>query len=211
VLAGGLLAVVCAAAALAAAGHACSIPVLPAIGSLLGGSAGSDFHRVAAILAANGPTLAACFAAAVVTSLLILLAARRGSLRLTFSAIVLTVGVLTMAVRLVILPELAQQRTRRNFVAAVRSALADPSELSAYRSFDYGMVYYWGKPIPMEHIRLSSSGPRYVVMSESQWARLKKQDRRSYERVPGLESDRGGNLGRLIVAQRIDASRPTSD
>jgi hypothetical protein len=114
------------------------------------------------------------------------------------------------AVRVLILPELANQRTRRNFVNVVRSTLADPDDLSAYRGFDYGMVYYWGKPIPMEHNRLSASGPRYLVMSESQWARLEKQDRRFYERLPGLESGRGGNLGRLVIAQRMTTAS-TSD
>jgi hypothetical protein len=143
--------------------------------------------------------------------LVILVASRNGWWGLTFVAIILTVGMLAISVRLLILPELAAQRTRRTFVAAVRSMLADPGELSAYRSFDYGMVYYWGEPIPMEHIRLSASGPRYLVMSESQWAKLGKQERRVYERLPGLESDRGGNLGRLIVAQRINPTPATSD
>jgi hypothetical protein len=210
-LAGGLLVAVCAAAAIAAALHALSIPVLPAIGNLLPHGGGSDFDRVALLLSAHGAELTACFTAAAATSLVILVASRNGWWGLTFVAIILTVGMLAISVRLLILPELAAQRTRRTFVAAVRSMLADPGELSAYRSFDYGMVYYWGEPIPMEHIRLSASGPRYLVMSESQWAKLGKQERRVYERLPGLESDRGGNLGRLIVAQRINPTPATSD
>lgn len=206
VAAGGvLLALVSAAAAFVAVGHALSIPVLPAIGSLLPDGGGSDFHRVASLVSSNGRILTFYFSAAAVTSLVIFLAARSDGWRLTFAAIVLTIGLLSLSVRLVILPELANQRTRRSFVAQVRSTLPDPSQLSAYRSFDYGMVYYWGKAIPIEHIRLSASGPRYLVMSESQWVRLEKQERRSYERIPGLESDRGGNLGRLVVVQRIDS------
>jgi hypothetical protein len=203
-VAGGGLAAVSIAGALAAAGHAFSTPVLPALGVILPDGGGSDFQRVADIVSAHGRELACVFAAAALTSLVIFLSARNQRWRLTFASIIVTVGILAVSVRVVILPGLAQQRTRRNFVAEVRSALADPDQLSAYRSFDYGMVYYWGEPIPMQHIPLSSSGPRYLVMSESQWARLGEQERRFYERLPGIESDRGGNLGRLIVAQRID-------
>jgi hypothetical protein len=209
-LAGGLLVVVSTAAALAATGHAATIPVLSAIGSFLPGGGGADFHRIAQLLSSHGAPLAACFAAAAVTSLVLFLAARNRRWGICFVAIVLSVAILGTSVRLLILPELAKQRTRRNFVAAVRATLSDPGALSAYRNFDYGMVYYWGAPIPVEHSPLSSSGPRYVVMSESEWVNMDKQERRTYERLPGLESGRGGNLGRLIVAQRI-VSPPTTD
>jgi 4-amino-4-deoxy-L-arabinose transferase-like glycosyltransferase len=202
-LAGGLLVAVSTAAALAAAGDAAAIPLLSAIGSFLPGGGGADFHRIAQILSSHGAPLAAYFAAAAATSLVLFLAARNRRWGTSFVAIVFSVAILGTSVRLLILPELANQRTRRNFVTAVRSTLSDPGALSAYRNFDYGMVYYWGKPIPMEHTSLSSSGPRYLVMSESEWVNLDKQERRSYERLPGLESSRGGNLGRLIVAQRI--------
>lgn len=210
ILAGAFLAAVCGVAAFGAAGHAVSIPVVPAICSMLPMAGGADLQRTGLVLSAHAETLAVCFAAAAGASVLILLAARRRWWRLTFGAILLTVGILAVSVRCVILPEVAKERTRRNFVAEVRSTLAEPNQLSAYRSFDYGMVYYWGKPIPMEHIRLSASGPRYLVMSESQWTRLSKEERRSYERLPGVESDRGGNLGRLIIVQRI-VSSPAAD
>jgi hypothetical protein len=109
-----------------------------------------------------------------------------------------------VAVRQGILPEVARTETRARFVDAVRERPIDVAGLSAFRHFDYGFVFYWRRPVPVEsELTPLATAPRYLVVSEAEWDRVPPERRATYEPIPGLASGRAGHRARLAIVQRV--------
>jgi hypothetical protein len=100
------------------------------------------------------------------------------------------------------MPAVAASTSREGFNAALRRLVGPDGTIAAYRSFDYGAVFYWGQNVPVYDEPLSAAGPPILVAGDETWARSTTTERRFYQRVPFIESPRGGNIGRLVILQR---------
>lgn len=178
------------------------LPVADAIPDLLGARAGRDARPVVEALSAHARLTFIVFGIATCTAAGAALVAARQRWGLLLALLLVSTAAISVAVRHVIMPAVAQSTSRRSFNAALRRVVGPDGTVSAYRSFDYGSVFYWGENVPVYDQPLSASGPLTLVAGDETWARATPMERRFYQRVPFIESARGGNIGRLVVLQR---------
>jgi 4-amino-4-deoxy-L-arabinose transferase-like glycosyltransferase len=195
--------VVATVAALLAAAAACGVPVGATLVDFASARARDDILLAAAVFDRYALPLALFLAVAAASALATAWGARGQRWRVAVFGLLATTSAFIVTVRVVVLPAVASEQTRRGFAAAVKARVGDPRDLYAYRHFDYGFVYYWGAPIPVYEQPLTPNAPPFLVMSESEWNRLPLAQRGLYERVSNLESGRAGNLGRLVLAHRV--------
>jgi 4-amino-4-deoxy-L-arabinose transferase-like glycosyltransferase len=181
------------------------LPVIEAIPALLDPRAGREAYPVVHAIDTHARLTAVLFAIATATAAGAALVAARQRWGLLLAFLVVSTAALGIAVRQVVMPAVAETTSRRSFNDAVRRIVGPEATVSAYRSFDYGSVYYWNANIPVHAEPLSASGPATLIAAEESWARATPLERRFYQRVPFIESARGGNIGRLIVLQRRTA------
>ncbi len=98
-----------------------------------------------------------------------------------FASLVVFVASTMAVVNGVIHPELAWRRTFKPFLVVVRGVLNDQDDLSFYRTFDYGAVFYSRRHIPsLRNLNVppGATGRRsYVLLWESVWDRLDPDQR----------------------------------
>lgn len=189
--------------ALAAVAEKEGLPLLAAAVELVSPRASSDLRLVASAFQAASPPVAALLGASAVAAAAAACASRAQRWVLAVAMLFLTVAPAIVAVRQAILPEIARANTRRTFVEAIKRSYGDSVDLHAYRGFDYGFVYYWGRNVPVYRDPLSPAGPERVVVSADVWQRASQKERESYRPVPLLRAERGGNVGALMLAERV--------
>jgi 4-amino-4-deoxy-L-arabinose transferase-like glycosyltransferase len=202
-LAAGVFSGLALACALATAGFS----PFAAAADLLAGRAGDDVRSVALLVAKDGGRLALLFGLACLACLPVVLARKRSAGGVLIALLIITSAV-TVAVRQIVLPHVAAERTPRAFAARLRERVREPDRLSFLDGFDYGVVFYLGGLVPVERAPLGASGPRYLVASEAGWQRQKGNAGALYEQVPGFTSEHRGNLGRLILLRRLTDAAP---
>jgi 4-amino-4-deoxy-L-arabinose transferase-like glycosyltransferase len=198
-----LIAVVATVAALLAAAAAYGAPIGPALFDFASARARDDLVLASAVFDRHALPLAVLLVVTAASALATAWGARFQRWRVAVFGLLATMTAFTVATRVIVLPTVASEQTRRHFAEAVKRRVGDPRDLSAFRHFDYGFVYYWGAPIPVYEQPLTPGAPPFLVMSESEWSRLPLAQRALYERVANLESGRAGNLGRLVLARRV--------
>lgn len=186
------------------------IPTFSAAAGALAGEPAAQARAFAAFAAANAAALATLFAAATAGAVLAALAAHGERWGLAFTGFLLSMAMIVVSIQQLILPEIARQKTRRSFVAAVRRAVPAPAALRAYRDFDYGLAFYWGGRIPVWPPPPNAEPP-YLIMAQGDWAALGPVARTVYERIPLIESGPAGNMGRLVLVQRLAAPGTTTN
>jgi 4-amino-4-deoxy-L-arabinose transferase-like glycosyltransferase len=200
---GAALAVVAGGATLLGLAGLCGLPVGEVLIGFGSARARDDLEVASTVLGEHARNLLPLLGCVVIGALVTAWAARGARWGAVLLGLLLTMGAASVATRQVVLPAVGAEQTRQRFAEAVKARADDPADVFAYRHFDYGVVYYWGAPMPVYDGPLAGDAPRLLVMGEGDWKRLPATSRRLYERVAGLESGRSGNLGRLVLARRV--------
>jgi 4-amino-4-deoxy-L-arabinose transferase-like glycosyltransferase len=138
---------------------------------------------------------------AAVAALSVTIRTARGSRWLgIFAGLWSTTALLLVAVRLVIMPGVAEHLTLRDFMADVRRIVGESGDLAFYKTFDYGAVFYWRGHIPEFDGPWPSGAPRYLLVQKRDWPQLRDAAQGEYESV-SLPDDRG-QLGELVLIRR---------
>jgi 4-amino-4-deoxy-L-arabinose transferase-like glycosyltransferase len=195
----------CGAFALLAALTHAGLPLATTLPDLLGARAGRDVRPVVHAFSVNALTAVLLFGGAAAAAAGAALMAARQRWSPVLVCLVVASTAISVAVRSIVMPAIGETTTRRNFSDALRRVVGANGDVAAYRSFDYGLVFYWGQNMRVYDQPLSASGPLTLVAGDAQWARATPTERRFYQRVPFIESPRGGNIGRLVVLQRRSA------
>jgi len=180
------------------AGEMAGVPLFSPVAGLL---RPKDARMVLAVGDEAGLPLLALLAGAALAALLLALAARREHRTGALTGAVLAAGLVMVAVQQSVLPAVAREKTRREFVERLRRFVPG-DDLSSYGDFDYGVVFYWGKRMPVYDEDLSRGGPRFLLVADERWRRLPAAARAGYRVVPGFESDGEGNMGRILLVAR---------
>jgi 4-amino-4-deoxy-L-arabinose transferase-like glycosyltransferase len=194
---------------LAVAGHAIGLSAFDLVAAWLRPHAAADVALAGRIASAHPVALEAALAGATAGAVLTAFAARGRRSGGILVGLFFSVACIEVIARQVVLPQVAAEQTRRRYVAEIRKVVPDIGDIHAYRSFDYGVVFYAGGRVPVYKGSLHG-GPRYLLMSEGQWNRLPPLEREQYERIPDLDSPAGGGLGRLVVLQRLAPPEPAA-
>jgi 4-amino-4-deoxy-L-arabinose transferase-like glycosyltransferase len=196
---------IASAAALIAIGvtaQRAGVPLLPAIANLLPPRDAQPLVALAGLSPPALETLAALAAAATTGTVIAAVAAGTGRRRAAIGGLLVAVAAGSAAAQRVVLPAVAQAKSRAAFVRDVRRVIETSPDLFFYRSFDYGVTFYWNGHLPVHPQPLTASGPRYVVIGDADWRHVNAEAHRAYERITTLESSKAGNLGRLYLVQR---------
>jgi 4-amino-4-deoxy-L-arabinose transferase-like glycosyltransferase len=100
-----------------------------------------------------------------------------------FAGLWSTTALLLVAVRLIILPAVAQHLTVRDFMADVRRVVGADGNVSFYRTFDYEAVFYWGGHIPAFDGAFPDASPQYLLVNRNDWPQLRATAQDAYEAV----------------------------
>jgi hypothetical protein len=183
--------------AIAAGAERLGVPLLQSVGLLLDPRAAADLRVVAAHAAADG-TLAALLAAAAAAAVAAAGAARGRRWMPALAALAACTVLVIGAVRSSILPAIGRDQTRAPLAAALR--LVSDGQLATSPSLDYGLLYYWGEPLPVYRAGRDGEPPRYLVAPAAEWAHMTPHQRRDWHRVAGLRTKGGGPL---VVLERV--------
>jgi 4-amino-4-deoxy-L-arabinose transferase-like glycosyltransferase len=138
------------------------------------------------------------FVAALVPMIAIwLVSVRQRNWSLLFAALVAFVASGEAVVDEVFQPALAEQRSFKSFMEAVRGVVEPGDSLSFYRAFDYGAVFYARRHIPplADGFGDAPSGRRaYVLLWKSEWDRLSTEQKTRLQHL--LTSNATGPKGR---------------
>jgi 4-amino-4-deoxy-L-arabinose transferase-like glycosyltransferase len=202
-----LLAGVLAVLALIAAAQYAGLPLLTAAAALFDPRTARD---LTAIAAADGAELATALAVAAAAAVALAVAAGGRRCLVALLAMLLCAGAVIVAARAVILPAIGRAETRRPFAAALRRVLADPAALHTTTSLDYGTIFYLNESLPEYDRSAGGPVPRYLLLPEPAWLHMPPEERRRFERLPGLAIEWGTNQGYVAVLQRSDEAEPDS-
>jgi 4-amino-4-deoxy-L-arabinose transferase-like glycosyltransferase len=184
--------------------QAVGLPLLDAAAQLFDPRTARDLGLVAA----DGPRLclrlaaALAVGAAAAAGLACAMSLRRWGMAM--AAMFVCTAAMTVAVRGLVLPALAKGETRRPLAAALRRVVGAPAEVHTGPNLDYGLIYYWGAPIPVYNPRRGGAPPPYLLVPDGAWRRMSPAERRHYHRVPALTIEHGRKQGYPILLQRID-------
>jgi len=157
----------CLSVALALAHAGLPLDAIPA--TLLTDDAAEQAGDVAAVLAKHGGTLAALFSGCTAAAAVAALAASHRCRGLTFAGLFFLAVLLNVALRQVVLPDLARTDSRAALIAAARRAAAPPEKLFSFGHLDYRLVHAAGGRLPVVEDGTLKQGPRYLLMPEKKW------------------------------------------
>lgn len=175
---------------------------LPAIDGVASALSARDRANVVAASQAitNDPRLPlACLSSALAALLAFSVACGRGRRAAACAFLFVAAAAMTVVIRLSILPAVARQETSRELMAQTRVAVGPGDAAFFYRTFDYGAVFYSQGHIPIYDGPFPAGAPRFLLMSGTEWERLRARVINDYERVR-LPSD----PRRLVLVRRID-------
>lgn len=142
---------------------------------------------------------------AAAATLLCIVATWRSRWSVVFASLVILVASTTLLVNGVFHPELAQRRTFKPFMAAVRATVGNGGQLAFYNSFDYGAVFYWQDRIPVlgAHVATFRGDGRkqYVLLWDSEWNNLPSAERGQLDLVLRSEGTGPGANDGLVLAR----------
>lgn len=128
--------------------------------------------------------------------------ARRHGLA-TFASLFVAASALIVLIRIVILPGIARHETLRDFIREARIAVGPADAMFFYRTFDYGAVFYSDGHLPTYDGPFPAGAPRFLLLSRSEWERLRARAVNDYERVR-LASEEHDGPRRLVLVRRIE-------
>jgi hypothetical protein len=207
---GWVAAVVVGLTSLTVLGELAGVPVFAGLGGFLSGKIASHMTAVAGSVAAHGGLLLVSLLVAAAGAVTVATGAGAGRWALAFTGLFLLTAGFVVIARNAVLPAVAWQETRKPYAETVREIVGDPRNLSAYRSFDYGFVFYWGRRLPVYDRSLTAKAPEYLLANETDWANIDPVQRARYEPVPAGSSNPSSNVGRLFLVRRILVEAPTS-
>jgi hypothetical protein len=123
-----------------------------------------------------------------------------------FACLFLGSATLTDVARLVILPGIAAHASLRDFMAEVRRVVGPQDDLSFYKTFDYGAVFYWHGHIPDYAGGRNAAGPRYLLMDKGEWERSHATAGQRYEAVRLSGPPAYTEHGELVLLRRLDST-----
>lgn len=126
-------------------------------------------------------------------------ARRQGSI--AFASLFLATASLIVVVRIVILPGIARHETTRDFIRQARAAVGPADAMFFYRTFDYGAVFYSDGHIPTYEGSFPREAPRFLLVSRSEWERLRPRAVNDYEQVR-LPVEKHEGPKRLVLLRR---------
>jgi 4-amino-4-deoxy-L-arabinose transferase-like glycosyltransferase len=132
-------------------------------------------------------------------------AARTASWMGIFAGVFGAFAALTVSVRQALLPGIAQHQSVRTLMTNVRQVVAPTEGLFFFHTFDYGAVFYWQGHITPYEGPWPEGAPRYLLMQEEEWERTQAAVKDTYVRITFANDDNIGDLGRLVLIQRIAA------
>jgi 4-amino-4-deoxy-L-arabinose transferase-like glycosyltransferase len=132
-------------------------------------------------------------------------AARAASWMGIFTGVFGAVAALTVSVSQALLPGIAQHQSVRTLMANVRQVVAPTEDLFFFHTFDYGAVFYWQGHIASYEGPWPEGAPRYLLMQEDEWEQIEAAVKDTYARINFANDDNIGELGRLVLIQRIGA------
>jgi hypothetical protein len=88
-------------------------------------------------------------------------------------------------------------------MAEVRRTVGPGGDLSFYKTFDYGAVFYWRGHIPSFEGQWPAAAPRYLLVQKSDWEQLRATARDEFEAVSS-SADRD-HPGELVLIRRVGA------
>jgi hypothetical protein len=118
-----------------------------------------------------------------------------------FASVLLTFAAVTVPVRQIILPGIAGAVSLRSFMAGVREVIGS-EDLSFFRVFDYGAVFYRQGHIATYEGPWPAGAPGYVLMSQAEWERTRGPARAYYEQVPILSDGNRRGPDSLVLVRR---------
>jgi hypothetical protein len=122
-----------------------------------------------------------------------------------FSAVVVAIGAVLAAARVVIVPAIATRQTERVFMEQVRAAIGPTGTLSFYKTFDYGAVFYWHDHIPGYDGPLPTGRRRYLLTRMRYWNHMPAAVREQYELVVPADDVGHADADRLVLIGRVQA------
>jgi 4-amino-4-deoxy-L-arabinose transferase-like glycosyltransferase len=197
-----LLALLCAALAVAAAAERAGVPLLGWAPAMARGRTAAHLDALVAACRASGTPFAALCATAALAAGGGALAAAARAPRILLISLVLLTGTLALSVRLVVMPVIGTVETRRGFAAALRAAVGDPGSVHTVPNLDYGTIFYWGGAMPVYDPRAGGEPPPYLVMPAATWRRAAPLLRRQYVPIGGLAPASGRDDGPVVLARR---------
>lgn len=200
---GWLLAVVAGGVIAAIAAETAGLPVLTAVAVSMRGETIAHVDAIARA-ARQGPlSFLIPFSVLAISATITATAAAARKWVVSIAAVLVSTGAVVVCVQNAILPAVAWQKTRRNYVATVRAMVPTPDRLCAYRNFDYGFVFYWGRHLPICGESRVAQDALYLLVKEGTWEQIKPIERASHEVIPAGSSGRSGNVGRLLLVRRV--------
>jgi 4-amino-4-deoxy-L-arabinose transferase-like glycosyltransferase len=157
---------------------------------------------VSATIRAGRWPLLGCLSIMVVALYAVTYAARCVSWRGILAAMFATVASAVLATQHVIMPGIAEALTLRTFMADVRRTVGT-GDLSFYKTFDYGAVFYWHGHISTYAGAWPAGGPRYVLMLRAEWERTQEGVRAQYERVTFPDDGARGTPDTLVLVRKV--------
>ncbi len=130
-------------------------------------------------------------------------AARRVSWRGIFAGVLAASAAGMVGGQQVVMPGIAQALSLRTFMADVRQVVGPTADLSFYKTFDYGAVFYWQGHIRTYGGPWPAGAPRYVLLSRALWAETQESARAQYELVTLPDDGNADDPEGLVLVRRV--------
>ncbi len=158
-----------------------------------------------ALRCSRGP--AAAYVAVALTAALALAAcAHGGRWRGGIAALVLYVVSVAVLATAIVLPVIARARSYEPFARVVRESVPPEATLKFFRAFDYAVVFYAGRHIPVGADDFDSVAADYLLLPAIEWEGLQPTERKRLKRI-SASVDGGADHQRLILAEVLSEGR----
>jgi 4-amino-4-deoxy-L-arabinose transferase-like glycosyltransferase len=177
------------------------VPVGLAMQGWLSRSAQPYGPVVGATLRADSVLVLACVGVAIAALVWCMRAARNARWIGVFAGLFLATAATVVCTRQVILPGIAAAQSLQSFMRRVRRVVGS-SDLSFYKTFSYGAVYYWGGHIPV-YDGPWPEAPEYLLVARERWDAAPPAVRDQYEVVPFPDDGKLGEARRYFLVRRV--------
>lgn len=130
------------------------------------------------MLDGHGALLAAWAATLVLASFGLLRGAQRARWGTVFVGLTVSVAATALAMQHAFMPRLAENRTYKPFVTEVMRLAGDSDRLFFYDTFDFGVVFYARRVVPVVRETLPAP-PAWLILSERRYARFTTDEQRA--------------------------------
>lgn len=192
---------------LATAGFALQLPIDAWLAGVLKPRDAAALAAVAAVLRSDAAVaMAAASAIALAGTVLVWVAARPGPATV-FACLLATAAAANVYTRQAVLPAIAETRTARELMAAVRRHVPPDHTVFFHRTFDYGAVWYRDGHIPVYEGTWPLDAPPYLLVKRDFWERERARAILHYD----VARDAGGaplqSASLVLIERRPDAAR----